>query len=125
MAIVEREFSSIEEGGLCVSVIVYDDADGRIQSCIMRGNMNERSVLTLIGAAGTRSDGLKNQPEIVMDLLPENVFMVNEAGVWKTPPGLERASDNYDLAVDPAEVTRRRGTLKPTDPVITPRTRTP
>jgi len=113
MALVEREISRTQENGLCVVSIEFDDADGRIQRMIMRGSINARSVMTASGGTDARSDGLKDQPEVVMNLLPDNIFMVDEGGVWKRPSWLGAGMDNLEPNPTPARVTERRTRTKP------------
>jgi len=116
MALVEREISRTEENGLCVVVLEYDDVDGRIQRMIMRGSINERSVMTAYGDTGAKSKGLDDQPEVVMDLLPDNIFMVDEGGMWKRPSFMGAGMDNLEPSPETSRVTERRSRMK-SDPV--------
>lgn len=113
MALVEREISRTQENGLCVVSIEFDDADGRIQRMIMRGDINARSVMTAVGSTDSRSDGLKDQPEVAMNLLPDNILMIDEGGVWKRPSWLGAGMDNLESNPTPARVTERRTRTKP------------
>ncbi len=117
MALVQREISRTQENGLCVVSIEFDDTDGRIQRVFMRGSINGRSVVTVRGGTDSRSDGLKGQPEVVIDLLLDNIFMVDEAGVWKRPSWLGVGMDNLEPNPAPARVTERRGRTKPSGEV--------
>lgn len=116
MALVEREISRTQENGLCVVSIEFDDADGRIQRMIMRGDMNARSVVTVTGNTDFRSDGLVNQREVLIDLLADNIFMRDEGGVWKRPVGV--GMDNLELDATPERITERRTRVKPRGEVI-------
>lgn len=116
MALIEREISRTQENGLCVVSIEFDDADGRIQRMIMRGSINERSVMTARGDTGAKSVGLADQPEMIMDLLPDNIFMIDEGGMWKRPNWMDAGMDNLEPEPSPARVTSRRGRMR-TDPV--------
>ncbi len=117
MALVQREISRTQENGLCVVSIEFDDTDGRIQRVFMRGSINDRSVVTVRGGTDSRSDGLKGQPEVVINLLLDNIFMVDEAGVWKRPSWLGVGMDNLEPNPAPARVTERRGRTKPSGEV--------
>lgn len=121
MALVEREISRTEENGLCVVSIEFDDADGRIQRMIMRGSINGRSVMTAYGDTGAKAKGLDDVPEVVMDLLPDNIFMVDEAGMWKRPTWMGAGMDNLEPEPAAARVTERRRRMK--DEPVRERTR--
>jgi hypothetical protein len=127
MARVTREIGRVVKGGdTTVYSIVFDDADGRIASLIMVGNANERSIMGIGGGGASRTDGLKNDPTVTIDLLPDNIFMIDDGGVWKKPAGLKTAIEMFHEQMAPAEITRRRGGLKPAEPIrLPPRVITP
>jgi len=115
MALQEREYASIAEGGVCVALLEYDDVTLQITALIMRGNINERSIVAAYGGGQERSDGLKDQPEVRLDLSDETLFMEN------TPEGLKKPA-GFTISLESLEtigtkrtsfITNRRARLKP------------
>lgn len=118
MALVEREYARTNEGGVCTSLVEYDDVTLQLTALIMRGNNNEHSVISIAGTGDSRSDGLKDQPEVRMDLTADNVFMIADPdGGVSIPPDLVIGLDTLTERGRPNAVRDRRARLKPTEPI--------
>lgn len=115
MALQEREYASIGEGGVCVALIEYDDVSLLISALIMRGNINERSIVAAHGGGQTRSDGLKDQPEVRLDLSDEALLMVSTPEGLKKPAGLTVGLEALEVVGTKrtTAIADRRARLKP------------
>lgn len=115
MALQEREYARIEEGGVCTAFLEYDDVSLQITALIMRGNINDRSIVAAHGNSQTRSDGLKDQPEVRLDLSDEPLLMVNTPEGLKKPAGLTIGVESLETVATKRTtvIADRRALLKP------------
>jgi len=103
---------------VCSALVEYDDVTLQLTALIMRGNINDRSVISIAGTGDSRSDGLKDQPEVRMDLTADNVFMVSDPdGGVSIPTDLVIGLDNITERLRPDAVRDRRTRLKPREPI--------
>ncbi len=81
----------------------------------MRGNINERSIVAAHGGGQTRSDGLKDQPEVRLDLSDETLFMENTPEGLKKPAGLTIGLEALEVVGTKrtTAIADRRTKLKP------------
>jgi len=90
MAIVEIEFSRIViDGEASAATIEFNDANNLILAYILRGNINRRTVIAARGTGRGQENGTPRQPEIRLNLAPQQLRMIpGDDGGVQMPPGL-------------------------------------